>query len=90
MPGTRHEPVAAASAQITILKGWSALCPLEPAVEALHEIAGTPVTARLAWWRSAMMSDRGAVPVLLTLPAPGDAIRAAALVAVHEQAGPGR
>jgi hypothetical protein len=87
MPGTRHEPVAAASAQITILKGWPALYPFEPAVEALHQIAGTPVTARLAWWRSAITSGRGAVPVLLTLPAPGDAIRAAALVAVHDQGG---
>ena len=87
MPGTRHEPVAAASAQITILKGWPALSPLEPAVEALHGITGTPVTARLAWWRSAIRPDRGAVPVLLTLPAPGEAVRAAALVAVHEQDG---
>jgi hypothetical protein len=87
MPGTRHEPAAAASAQIDILSGWRALGPREPAVEKLHQIAGTPVTARLAWWRSAVMSDRDAVPVLLTLPAPGDAIRAAALVTVRDQAG---
>ncbi len=87
MPGTRHEPVAAASAQITIVKGWPALYPFEPAVEALHQLAGTPVTARLAWWRSAIMSGRGAEPVLLALPAPGDGIRAAALVAVHEAGG---
>jgi hypothetical protein len=85
MPGTRHEPAAAASAQIDILSGWPALCPLEPAVEKLHQIARTPVTARLAWWRSAVTADNGAVPMLLALPAPGDAIRAAALVAVREQ-----
>jgi Acetyltransferase (GNAT) domain len=85
MPGTRHEPAAAASAQIDILSGWPALCPLEPAVEKLHQIAGTPVTARLAWWRSAVTAEAGAVPMLLALPAPGDAIRAAALVAVREQ-----
>ena len=87
MPGTRHEPAAAASAQIDILSGWPALCPLEPAVEKLQQIAGTPVTARLAWWRSAVTADHGAVPMLLALPAPGDAIRAAALVAVREQGG---
>src|SRR5882757_6025208 len=87
MPGTRHEPAAAASAQITIVKGWSALSPLEPAVDKLQETAGTPVTARLAWWRSAVMSDRDATPVLLALPAPGDAIRAAVLVAVRDQDG---
>src|SRR6266513_5776236 len=87
MPGTRHEPAAAASAQIDIRSGWRALGPREPAVEKLHQIAGTPVTARLAWWRSAVMSDPGAVPVLLALPAPGDAIRAAALVALRDQDG---
>lgn len=87
MPGTRHEPAAAASAQIDILSGWPDLYPLEPAVEKLQQIAGTPVTARLAWWRSAVTADRDAVPVLLTLPAPGDAIRAAALVALRDQDG---
>jgi hypothetical protein len=87
MPGTRHEPAAAASAQIDILSGWPALGPLEPAVAALHQLAGTPVTARLAWWRSAVMAEHDAVPVLLALPAPGDTLRAAALVAVREQDG---
>lgn len=87
MPGTRHEPAAAASAQITIVTGWPALSPLEPAVEKLQETAGTPVTARLAWWRSAVISDRDATPVLLALPAPGDAIWAAALVAVRDVGG---
>jgi hypothetical protein len=87
MPGTRHEPAAAASAQITIVTGWPALSPLEPAVEKLQEAAGTPVTARLAWWRSAVMSDRDATPVLLALPAPGDAFRAAVLVAVRDVGG---
>jgi hypothetical protein len=84
MPGTRHEPAAAASAQIIILQGWPALHPLEPALEKLHEIAGISVTARLAWWRSAVRSDRDAIPVLLALPAPDGAIRAAALVAMRE------
>jgi hypothetical protein len=84
MPGTRHEPAAAASAQIITVQGWSALHPLEPALEKLHEIAAIPVTARLAWWRSAVRSDRDATPVLLTLPAPDGAISAAALVAMRE------
>jgi hypothetical protein len=87
MPGTRHEPAATASAQITIVQGWTALSSLEPAVEKLQETAGTPVTARLAWWRSAVRSDRDATPVLLAQPAPGDAIRAAALVAVRDVGG---
>ncbi|MGD0241641.1 MAG: GNAT family N-acetyltransferase [Streptosporangiaceae bacterium] len=92
MPGTRHEPAAAASAQIDILSGWPALGPLEPAVAALHQLAGTPVTARLAWWRSAVRAEHDAVPVLLALPAPDDPLRAAALVAaalvaVREQDG---
>ncbi len=87
MPGTRHEPAAAASAQTTIVTGWPALSSLEPAVEKLQETAGTPVTARLAWWRSAVIADRDATPVLLALPAPGDAIRAAALVAVRDVGG---
>ena len=39
MPGTRHEPAAAAYAQIDILSGWPALCPLEPAVEELQDRA---------------------------------------------------
>ena len=86
MPGTRHEPAAVASAQIIIRRGWSALRPLEPAVETLHQTAGTPVTARLSWWRSAVMSDRDAVPVLLALPA-GDAIHAAALVSMRQAGG---
>ena len=84
MPGTRHEPAEAASAQIIIGQGWPALHPLEPALEKLHEIAAIPVTARLAWWRSAVRSDRDATPVLLTLPAPDGAISAAALVAMRE------
>jgi hypothetical protein len=87
MPGTRHEPAAAASAQIITLRGWTALHPLESALEKLHEIAGIPVTARLAWWRSAVMSDRDATPVLLALPAPDDAISAAALVAMRDVGG---
>ena len=87
MPGTRHEPAAAASAQIDILSGWPALCPVEPAIETLNQRAGTPVTARLAWWRSAVMAERDTVPVLLALPAPDDTLRAAALVAVREQDG---
>jgi hypothetical protein len=84
MPGTRHEPAEAASAQIIIVRGWADLHPLEPALEKLHEIAGIPVTARLAWWRSAVMSARDATPVLLALPAPDGAISAAALVAMRD------
>jgi Acetyltransferase (GNAT) domain len=87
MPGTRHEPAEAASAQIIIVQGWPALHPLEPALEKLHEIAAIPVTARLAWWRSAVRSDRDAIPVLLALPAPDGAISAAALVAVRDAGG---
>jgi hypothetical protein len=86
MPGTRRELAAAASAEIIVVQGWPALHPLEPAVEKLHELAGISVTARLAWWRSAVMSDRDAVPVLLAQPA-GDAIGAAALVAMRDVGG---
>jgi hypothetical protein len=87
MPGTWHEPAAAARAQVTILSDWRALRPFEPAVDALHRAAGTPVTARLAWWHSAAMASRGAVPVLVTRRGPGRTLRAAALVALREQNG---
>ncbi|MGO8895492.1 MAG: GNAT family N-acetyltransferase [Streptosporangiaceae bacterium] len=87
MPGTRHEPAAAAPAQVTILSDWRALRPHEPAIEALHHAAGTPVTARLAWWRSAVTGDPGVVPVLATRRGPGGTLRAAALVALRDQNG---
>jgi len=87
MPGTWHVPAAAARAQVTILSDWHALRPLEPAVDALHRATGTPVTARLAWWHSAAMANRGAVPVLLRRPGPGGTLRAAALVALREHGG---
>ena len=84
MPGTWHEPAGAAHAQVAVLGGWRALRPLEPALEALQRAAGTPVTARLPWWRSAVTADRGAVPVLLRRPGPGGTLRAAALIALRE------
>jgi hypothetical protein len=87
MPGMWHEPAAAARAQVTILSGWRALRPLEPAIEALHRAAGTPVTARLPWWRSAVTADRGAEPVLLARRGPGGTLTAAALVARRDQDG---
>ena len=87
MPGTRHVPAAATPAQVTILSDWRALRPHEPALEALHRAAGTPVTARFSWWRSAVMADRGAVPLLLTRPGPGGTLRAAALIALREADG---
>jgi hypothetical protein len=59
--------------------------PLEPALEALHRAAGTPVTARLTWWRAAAMADPRAVPLLLALPGPGGTLRAAALVALRAE-----
>jgi hypothetical protein len=87
MPGTRHEPAAAARAQVTILRGWRALRPLEPALATLQRIAGTPVTARLSWWRSAVMADRGAVPLLAARTGPGGTLSAAALIALREADG---
>jgi hypothetical protein len=87
MPGTWHEPAAAARAEVTILSGWRALYPLEPALEALHRAAGTPVTARLSWWRSAVTADPGAVPVVLSRPGPGGTLTAAALVVLRDQDG---
>ena len=87
MPRTWHEPAAAARVQVTILNDWRALRPYEPAVDALHRVTGTPVTARLAWWHSAAVANRGAVPVLLTRRGPGGMIRAAALVALREHKG---
>jgi len=87
MPGTRHEPAAATPAQVTILSDWRALRPLEPALAALHRAAGTPVTARLSWWRSAVLADPGTVPVLATRPGPGGTLRAAALIALRDQDG---
>ncbi len=87
MPGTWHEPAAATRAQVTILSDWRALRPLEPAIAALHRAAGTPVTARLSWWRSAVMADHGAVPVVLSRPGPGGTLSAAALIALRDQDG---
>ena len=87
MPGTRHEPAAATPAQVTMLSDWRALRPLEPALAALHRATGTPVTARLSWWRSVVMADTGTVPVLATLPGPGGTLRAAALIALRDQDG---
>jgi hypothetical protein len=87
MPGTRHEPAAAARARVTTLCGWRDLRPHEPALEALQRAAGTPVTARLAWWRAAATADSGTVPLLLALRGPGGALIAAALLALRDQDG---
>ena len=87
MPGTRHEPAAAASARVTTVRGWRDLRALEPALDALHRAAGIPVTARLAWWRAALMADRDIVPLLLALRGPGGTLMAAALVALRDQDG---
>jgi Acetyltransferase (GNAT) domain len=86
MPGMRHEP-ATAPARVTTRRGWSAVCPLEPALEALHRTAATPVTARLAWWRAAVAADPGAVPLLLALRGHGGTITAATLVALRDEDG---
>src|SRR4029077_16477550 len=67
MPGTRHELVAAAPARVTTVHGWRGLRALEPALDALQRAAGIPVTARLAWWRAALMADRDIVPLLLVM-----------------------
>src|SRR5256884_585488 len=56
MPGTRHEPAAAAPARVTTVRGWRDLRTLEPALDALHRAAGIPVTARLAWSRAAFLT----------------------------------
>src|ERR1700751_843792 len=71
MPGTRHEPAAAASARVSTVRGWRDLRTRDPALRTLHQVAGIPVTARLAWWRTALMADPDTVPLLLTLPGPG-------------------
>ena len=55
MPGTRHEPAAAA---LTTVRGWRDLRALEPALDTLQRAAGIPVTARLAWWRAARMAGK--------------------------------
>ena len=86
MPGTRHEPAATAPARVTTLRGWPAMHPHEPAVEALQRAAGTPVTARLAWWRAAVTTD-GTVPLLLALRGRGGTVIAAALVALRDEDG---
>jgi CelD/BcsL family acetyltransferase involved in cellulose biosynthesis len=81
MPGTWHERPAAVRTQVITVRGWPALRSHEAALEALHRDAGTPVTARLAWWQAAVRADPGAEPVLLAVPAAGGTLRAAALVA---------
>ena len=87
MPGTRHEPAAAAPARVTTVRGWRDLRALEPALDALQRAAGIPVTARLAWWRAALRADRDIVPLLLALRGPGGTLTAAALVALRDQDG---
>ncbi len=87
MPGTRHEPAVAAPARVATVRGWRDLRALEPALHTLHQAAGIPVTARLAWWRAALMADRDAIPLLLALPGPGGTLTAAALVALRDQDG---
>ena len=67
--------------------GWRDLRALEPALDALHRAAGIPVTARLAWWRAALMADRDIVPLLLALRGLGGTLTAAALVALRDQDG---
>jgi hypothetical protein len=86
MPGMRHGP-ATAPVRVTTWRGWYAMGPLEPALEALHRAAGTPVTARLAWWRAAVTADPGAIPLLLAVPGPGGTLTAAALVALRDEDG---
>ena len=81
MPGTWRERPAAARTPVIAARGWAALRSHEPALEALHRDAGTPVTARLAWWRAAVLADPGAEPLLLAVPGPGGTVRAAGLVA---------
>jgi hypothetical protein len=87
MPGTRQELAVAARTRISILQGWQALRSLEPDLEALHRTAGTPVTARLAWWRAVVAADPGAVPLLLARRGPGGTLTAAALVALRDRDG---
>src|SRR5258705_9610647 len=76
MPGTRHEPAAAASARVTTVRGWRDLRALEPALDVLYRAAGIPVTARLAWWRAALIADRDSGPLLLALRGPGRTVTA--------------
>src|SRR5260370_42412874 len=87
MPGTRHEPATAAPAQVKILSGWRDLRTLEPAIETLQRAAGTPVTARVSWWRAALAAERGAGPVGLSLAGPGGTLIATALVALRDRDG---
>src|ERR1700754_4352452 len=87
MPGTRHELAAAAPARVTTVQGWRDLRALEPALDALQRAAGIPVTARLAWWRAALMADRDIVSPLLAVRGWGATLMAAALVAVRDQDG---
>jgi len=83
MPGTWHERPAAVRTRVITARGWPALRSHEPALEALHRDAGTPVTARLAWWRAAVMADPGVEPLLLAVPGSGGTLRAAVLVALR-------
>src|SRR5512133_3895943 len=87
MPGTWHEPAAAAPARVTTVRGWRDLRALEPALDALQRTAGIPVTARLAWWRAALMADRDIVPLLLARRGRGGTLMAAALVALRDRDG---
>jgi hypothetical protein len=83
MPGTWRQRAAAVRTRIVTASGWPALRSHERALDELYRAAETPVTARLAWWRAAVMPDPGAVPVLLAVPGPGGTLRAAALVALR-------
>src|ERR1700748_3860306 len=87
MPGTRHEPAAAGPARVATVRGWRDLRALEPALDALQRAAGIPVTARLAWWRAALMADRDIVPLLLAMRGLGGTLLAAALGELRGQGG---
>src|ERR1700745_1563026 len=85
MPGTRHEPAAAAPALVTTVRGWRDLRALEPALDKLQRATGIPVTARLAWWRAALMADRDIVPLLLAMRGLGGTFLASPAVALRAQ-----
>jgi Acetyltransferase (GNAT) domain len=70
-----------------IVSGAYALISFDPALDDLHAVANSPVTARRLWWRAAVDADPGATPMVFIQPGLGGAVDAAAFLMLSEEDG---